>query len=133
MERFPSHGLATAELAELAAWASRELRQGTLRWRDILGLTETELAAVEQVGERLRRRGQLSQAITIYGMLITHDPLKGSYWQSMAHLQRRCGQHAQAALCYEVLALLEGRKEEATHQQARCLEQLELQNGKIAS
>jgi tetratricopeptide (TPR) repeat protein len=112
------------EIAEAATQVAVWLREGSLCLRDLVGLTDQEVQAVAQVAESLRRRGSLQDAVAVYSLLITYDPLGARHWQAMADLQRRLGQHAMAAACFEVLALLAGREAEATYRQALCLEQL---------
>jgi tetratricopeptide (TPR) repeat protein len=113
-----------SEIAEAATQVAVWMREGSLRLRDLVGLTDQELQAVTQVAESLRRRGSLPDAVAVHGLLIIYEPLRARHWQAMADLQRRLGQPAMAAVCYEVLALLAGRDAEATYRQALCLEQL---------
>jgi tetratricopeptide (TPR) repeat protein len=119
-----THTLSETDIRELAAEAAARLRAGTLSFRDVLGLTEAEMTAVAAVAESYRRKGDLKEAIAVYSLLITYDPLKASHWYAMAELQRRSGQHAVAVACYEAAALLGERDATATYRQALCLEQL---------
>jgi hypothetical protein len=109
--------------AKAAAMAS-ELRSGRLKLRDVLGLSDRELAALERVAEAHRRRGRLGDAMAIYGLLAMQDPIRGRYWREHAELASRTGQHAEAALSYEALALIEGREPESARREADCWAQL---------
>lgn len=100
------------------------LREGDLTLGDVLQLSHREMRAIARVADGLRRRGRLAEALTIYGMLATVDPLNRCWWSAMATLHLSGGEHALAVVCYETLALLEGRNAENMGGEARALELL---------
>jgi hypothetical protein len=114
----------TKGLRARAAALAGQLRGGKLKLCDVLGITERELAALEHVGESHRRGGRLGDAMAVYGLLAAQDPMRGRYWRALAELGSRTGQHAEAALSYEVLALLEGREPDTARREAECWAQL---------
>ncbi len=107
-----------------AASMARDLRRGSLKLRDVLGVTDRELAALERVAESLRRRGKLGDAMAVYGLLAMQDPVRARFWREHAELASRTGQHAAAVLSYQALALLEGREPEAARREAASWTQL---------
>ncbi len=104
----------------MASW----LRDGSLRLRDVVGLTDAEMAALAALAESCRRRAELEEAIAVYALLLTHDPVNAAHWSAMADLQRRAGEQGVAVACYELAALLGGRELAASQREALCLEQL---------
>ncbi len=103
---------------------ARHIRQGALTLGDVLGLSNEEMQAVAQVGEGLRRRGNIQEALTIYGMLATVDPMNGKWWSAMAALHLSGGAHGLAVICFETLALLQGRNPAHTQREIHALQQL---------
>jgi len=110
------------KIAETAALAARGLREGTLTLAQVAGLDAAELGALAELAQHLRRQGDLDAAADVVGLLMVYDPYTPAHWKSMATLQQRLGNLAHAALCYEFLALLEGRQPETTRRQLQCLE-----------
>jgi len=111
-------------LTDLAARVAQDLRRGDLTMRQVVGLSDREMNAVADAADALRRRGDLANAARLWGLLIGFDPYVPRYWRALADLQRRLGRHAEAVLCYEVLALVQGRDSQSDLLEARCLEAL---------
>jgi len=114
----------SSDFKSFIARIAQYLREGSLTLKNVAGLAEEEMEAVEKIAVHYRRRGNLADAIAIYSLLLTYDRLKIHYWQTMADLQCRSGQHLLSIACDEVSALLGGRNIKSTHRQIVCLEQL---------
>jgi hypothetical protein len=108
----------------MGKWVADELRQGNLTLAQVAGLTEEELASVEEAGHLFRRMGHLQRACETFCLLIGFAPYNPRYWRAVAGLKQRLGQPGHALLCYEILATLEDRQAESTYREATCLEQL---------
>jgi len=119
-----SQTMTETDVRELAAVAARGLREGSLKLRDVLDLTDGEMDALAAIGDGFRRRGLLAEAVAIHSLIITCDPLSASSWRAMADLQRRSKEPAVATACYEVAATLGGRDAQISERQALCLEQM---------
>ena len=106
------------------AAAADQLRQGMLSLREVLGLTPAEVEALGRVADGMRRRGSYAEAQSIYGALVAIEPLDAEHWGALAALQLSQGEHGLAVMCFEALALLEGRRPERTRLEAASLRQL---------
>jgi tetratricopeptide (TPR) repeat protein len=117
----------TAEMEpwrEVARVAASALSQGTLKLRDVVGLTDAEMQAVAQTAAALHRSGRHAEARAALALLLLYDPMNAVVWRQMADLHQSLGDHAVAVACYEAAALLGGREAGASRREARSLEQL---------
>lgn len=85
---------------------------------DTIGLTATEISAVESTADSFRRRGQLEDALQLWVALLTCDPYAPRPWREVAQLQQRLGRHMAAVATFEMLARIADREAEATYREA---------------
>lgn len=112
------------ELEQLVSTVIRGLRGGTLTLKDVVGLTDAEMASVAEVASRQRSCGNYEEAATIYGLLLTYAPLSATYWEQMADVQERVGHLPLAVACCEIVALIRERDTSLIHREARCLRKM---------
>lgn len=109
---------------EVARVAASALSQGTLKLRDVVGLSDAEMRAVVEFAAALHRSGKHAEARAALALLLLYDPMNAAVWRQMADLHQGLGDHAVAVACYEAAALLGGREAGAARREARSLEQL---------
>jgi hypothetical protein len=112
------------DVEEAARMVADGLRSGELNLRQAVGLTDSEVQAVADLAEQLRRTGAYQQSISVLGLLLTYDPFVAKHWERLGDLHSRLGQHPASVACFEVVALLRDRDRALTTKEARSLRKM---------
>jgi tetratricopeptide (TPR) repeat protein len=107
---------------DVARVAAHGVREGTLTFQNVIGISDADMNSVAQHAESLRRRGRYADACSIYSLLLLYNPFDAKSWRRMADLRQRVGDHSVAVACYETAALLGGRHASSTECEVRSLE-----------
>jgi Flp pilus assembly protein TadD len=109
---------------DVARVAAACLRDGTIKLRDLAGLSDAEMQALAGTAAALQKSGRRDDARAVYAMLLLYDPTNAEGWRRMADLHQAAGDHVVAVACYETAALLGGRELSATSREAHSLTRL---------
>ncbi|MCC6749000.1 MAG: hypothetical protein IT371_15175 [Deltaproteobacteria bacterium] len=109
------------KISELARDVAQDVLEGKLSLQHVVGLSDGEMAALEQLGGQLRRNGSPHDALEIFGLLASLAPYTARYWLAIAELKQALGDPATAVACYELVALLDRRRPGHLASEATCL------------
>ena len=98
--------MSIGELVQLMNEAREAVASGDMTIRQLVGLTDTEIAALHREARRLASRRKLRRAAALCGLLCHTDPLDHRHWKALASMQRRLGQQLEADACAEVARCL---------------------------
>ena len=107
-----------------ASIAAEGILNGTLTFKQVLGVSDHEMQAIQHLAERHVEERKPRKALDLYILLATYDPICPDYWEAMGDVLRRIGSYGDALACYETVALLKGREVSVLRREAECVERL---------
>jgi len=82
------------KISSCAKAYQKGLRQGHIQLKDLVGLTDVEIAKALHIAKKMARLGHHNDANSLFSLLVTHDPLNAVLWSEYSLFLESTGKHS---------------------------------------